>query len=62
MPSQTLHQKSPFEALYGFVPGVSLLRVFACSCYPFLRSFNTINLQPRTTNCVFLGYASKYKG
>ena len=62
MPTQTLNHKSPFEVLYGFVPEVNHLRIFGCSCYPLFRPFNSIKLQPRTSKCVFLGYASKYKG
>ncbi|KAM1757600.1 hypothetical protein ACFX11_006838 [Malus domestica] len=62
MPSQTLNQKSPFEMLYGSVPDVSHLKVFGCSCYPLLRPLTTTKLQPRTIKCIFLGYASKYKG
>ncbi|KAM1354495.1 hypothetical protein PS2_028626 [Malus domestica] len=62
MPTQTLHHKSPFEVLFGYVPEVNHLRIFGCSCYPLLRPFNSTKLQPRTSKCVFLGYASKYKG
>ncbi|KAM1581882.1 hypothetical protein ACFX10_029681 [Malus domestica] len=62
MPTQTLHHKSPLEVLYGSVPEVNHLRTFGCSCYPLLKPFNSTKLQPRTSKCVFLGYASKYKG
>ncbi|BBH08831.1 hypothetical protein Prudu_021147 [Prunus dulcis] len=30
--------------------------------YPYLRHYNVHKLQPRTTKCVFLGYATGYKG
>lgn len=44
------------------MPDISHLRVFGCSCYPLLRPYNSNKLQSRTTKCVFLRYASKYKG
>ena len=60
MPFQTLNQKSPFEALYEYAPNVHHLKIFGCFYYPLLRPLNTSKLQPRTTKCIFLGYASKY--
>ncbi|KAI5351859.1 hypothetical protein L3X38_004750 [Prunus dulcis] len=30
--------------------------------YPYLHHYNVHKLQPRTTQCVFLGYATGYKG
>ncbi|KAM2277674.1 hypothetical protein ACFXTI_035948 [Malus domestica] len=62
MPSSTLHNKSPFEVLFNFIPEIHHLRIFGCSCYPLLRPYTHNKLQPRTTKCIFLGYASKYKG
>ncbi|KAM2011562.1 hypothetical protein ACFX1T_023520 [Malus domestica] len=62
MPSSTLDNKSPFELLFHDIPDIQHLRVFGCSCYPLLRPYNSTKLQPRTTKCVFLGYASKFKG
>ncbi|KAM1496471.1 hypothetical protein ACFXTO_031069 [Malus domestica] len=62
MPTPVLHNKSPFELLYNDVPDLSHLRVFGCSCYPLLKSYNISKLQPKTSRCLFLGYASHYKG
>ncbi|KAM1079132.1 hypothetical protein ACFX2B_013731 [Malus domestica] len=62
MPTPILHNQSPFEALYGVVPMIHHLRTFGCACYPFLRPYNATKLQAKTTKCVFLGYASKFKG
>ncbi|KAM2702412.1 hypothetical protein EV2_004130 [Malus domestica] len=62
MPSATLQNKSPFELLFGDLPAISHLRVFGCTCYPLLKPYNNTKLQQKTTKCVFLGYASKYKG
>lgn len=30
--------------------------------YPYLKPYNCHKLQPRTTQCVFVGYAASYKG
>lgn len=62
MPTPTLYNCSPFERLFRVPPILSHLRVFGCSCFPLLRPYNNTKLQPKTTECIFLGYASKYKG
>ncbi|TQD95848.1 hypothetical protein C1H46_018590 [Malus baccata] len=62
MPSPALGNKSPFQLVYNFIPTIQHLKVFGCSCYPWLRPYTSTKLDPRTTKCVFLGYASKYKG
>ena len=62
MPSSTLQNKSSSEVLFHSIPEIHHLRVFGCSCYPLLRPYTHNKLQPRTTKCIFLGYASKYKG
>lgn len=62
MPTLVLQNQSPFQALYGSQPVISHFKVFGCSCYLLLRPYNSTKLQARTTKCVFLGYASKYKG
>ncbi|KAM1762795.1 hypothetical protein ACFX12_005393 [Malus domestica] len=62
MPTPILSNQSPFEVLYGAVPVIHHLRTFGCACYPLLRPYNTTKLQPKTTKCIFLGYASRYKG
>ena len=62
MPTPLLSNKSHFELLYGSFPILSHLRIFGCVCYPLLKPYNNTKLQAKTTKCVFLGYASKYKG
>ncbi|KAM2224509.1 hypothetical protein PS2_018300 [Malus domestica] len=62
MPSSTLDHKSPFQLLHNTLPEIHHLKVFGCSCYPWLRPYTSTKLEPRTTKCVFLSYASKYKG
>ncbi|KAM2231636.1 hypothetical protein ACFX1S_015876 [Malus domestica] len=62
MPSSVLGHKSPFELLFGHLPVISHLRIFGCACYPLLKPYNATKLQAKTTKCIFLGYATKYKG
>ncbi|KAB2595380.1 hypothetical protein D8674_030830 [Pyrus ussuriensis x Pyrus communis] len=62
MPTTVLQNKSPFEALYGKLPIISHLKIFGCACFPFLSPYNASKLHPTTIKCVFLGYASQYKG
>ncbi|KAM1227080.1 hypothetical protein ACFX2J_006344 [Malus domestica] len=62
MPSSVINNKSPFEMLYSAIPEIQHLRIFRCACYPFLKPYNSNKLQPKTAKCVFLGYASNYKG
>ncbi|KAM2795068.1 hypothetical protein COP2_006658 [Malus domestica] len=62
MPSSTLNNKSPFELPFHAIPEIQHLIVFGCYCYPLLKPYNSTKLQPRTTKCIFLGYASKFKG
>lgn len=36
--------------------------IFGTTMYPYLKHYNDTKFQLRTSVCVFLGYASKYKG
>lgn len=56
------NNRSPYEALFGNKHDYSTLRVFGCSCYPTLRSYSKTKFDPRSLQCVFLGYNDKYKG
>ncbi|CAL9001424.1 unnamed protein product [Prunus brigantina] len=63
MPSRSLKHQAPYFRLYGNKqPELQSLRIFGIAVYPYLRPYNVHKFQPRTTQCVFLGYSSGYKG
>lgn len=62
LPSPTLSHKSPFELLFHEQPNYSSLKTFGCACYPLLKPYTAHKLQPKTTQCVFLGYPKDLKG
>lgn len=62
-PSSLLpNNASPYFALFGQQPDYSDLRILYCSCFPCLRASTANKFQPRSLQCVFLGYKSAYKG
>ncbi|CAL2250154.1 unnamed protein product [Prunus armeniaca] len=60
MPSEVVNNQSPFLKLFGHAPNVQHLRVFGTAIYPYLRCYNVHKLQPRTAQCVFMGYAQVF--
>ena len=62
LPTHILNWLSPFEALFDKPPSYIDLRTFGCACYPYLGDYATNKLQPRSLECVFLGYSSRHKG
>lgn len=62
LPSSVLDSHSPFEVLFNQKPDYSMLRVFGSVCYPCLRPLASHKFDPRSLQCIFLGYSSQYKG
>lgn len=62
LPSVSLNNCSPFELLYHTSPDYSLLKVFGCLCFPWLKPYASHKLAPTSTPCVFLGYHPSVKG
>ena len=62
LPTATLHSYSPYYLLYHSQPDLTQLRIFGCACYPLLRPYTSHKLEPRTKECIFLGYSSVSKG
>lgn len=63
LPTPTLQNLSPLEALFKQKPDYQMPKTFACACYPHLiRPYNQHKLQFRSSNCVYLGFSSNHKG
>lgn len=62
LPAPVLNFLSPFQLLFGHIPDYSFLKVFGCSCFPYLRAYNHHKLQFRSAKCVFIGYSMVHKG
>jgi len=61
-PSRALNRSTPFEALTGERPNLSLLRVVGCAAWSLiLKAKRDHKLAPRARLCCFLGYASTQK-
>ena len=62
LPTSVLHWDTPHHRLYGSHPSYSALRVFGCSCFPYLGPYVSDKLSSRSIECVFLGYSHQHKG
>lgn len=62
LPSSLLHNKSPFETLYGSIPYYPNFKPFGCRVFPYLRDYSPHKIAPRNAPCIFLGYSSIHKG
>jgi Reverse transcriptase (RNA-dependent DNA polymerase)/gag-polypeptide of LTR copia-type/GAG-pre-integrase domain len=62
LPSPTTGDISPFEKLFNQKPDYNLLHTLGCACYPLLRPYTKHKLEPRSAQCIFLGYSTIYKG
>lgn len=62
LPSSALDNKSPFEMLFKEKPSYRSLRVFGSACYPCLRPLQDHKFDPKSLQCVFVGYSSLHKG
>ncbi|KAM2961779.1 hypothetical protein FF1_031321 [Malus domestica] len=62
MPCKVLGMKSPYQILFKQDPVLHTLKIFGSAVYPFLRPYTKHKLQPRSKQCVFLGFVAGYKG
>lgn len=62
LPTSVLSHCSPHEILFGSRPDYSHLKVFGCTCYPFLGLYRKDKLEPKSKKCTFLGYSNVQKG
>jgi hypothetical protein len=62
LPTPILKNASPFETLFCTPLDYYVLRIFGCACWPNLCPYASHKLQPRSTQCIFMGYSPRYKG
>ena len=62
LPSIIRNYVSPWEILFGNSPNYKSFKIFGYACYPLLRPYNSHKFSLRSTQCIFLGYASNAKG
>lgn len=60
-PTESLYYKTPLEALSGFKPVVSHLRVFGCKYFPHVPKENKKKLDSKSIKFTFIRYCSEYK-
>ena len=53
----TLNDKTHFESLYSKKLDYSLIKIFGCECYPFMRSYNRHKFDFHTSTCVNLRFS-----
>ncbi|GKV44791.1 hypothetical protein SLEP1_g51949 [Rubroshorea leprosula] len=52
MPTPNLNNKTPYFLLYGKSPDYSMIKVFECKCFPYLKDHAAHKLQPRQQTMV----------
>jgi len=58
----SLQFQIPFQTLFQKMYDYHFLKVFGCSCFPFLRPCNSHKFDFRSHECLFLGYSTTHKG
>ena len=62
LPSVIRNYVSPWQLLFGNDPNYKSFKTFGYACYPLLRPYSSHKFSLRSTQCVFLGYATNAKG
>lgn len=57
-----LNYISPYQRLLKRSPEYRFLKTFGCLCFPYLGTYNSHKLMPKSKPCVFLGYDNIRKG
>ncbi|KAM2097702.1 hypothetical protein ACFX1R_021209 [Malus domestica] len=53
---------SPWELLFHSSPNYTRLKVFGCSCFPWLKLYVSSKLDGKSKECAFPGYSMQHKG
>lgn len=61
-PSRVLHNKTPYQILFGKTPDYSYLKPFGCLCFTSTLPRHRDKLSPRAVPSIFLGYPFGKKG
>ncbi|CAL1400034.1 unnamed protein product [Linum trigynum] len=61
-PTPILNHKTPFEVLHKVPPDYMTLRVFGCLAYATAVEGHKLKFDPRSNQCVFLGFPHGIKG
>jgi len=62
LPNKVLHNKSPYDILYGSSPYLTFIKVFSCEAFPLTLAHDRTKLDPRARRCVYLGHRPGIKG
>lgn len=62
LPTPIFHNKSPFQVLLKKLNDYNFPKPFECACFPNFVASSSNKLKLRSVKCVFLGYASNYRG
>ncbi|KAM1717162.1 hypothetical protein ACFX11_025037 [Malus domestica] len=58
----TTSKASPWELLFNRSPSYHTLKIFGCSCFPWLHPYSPSKLDPKSKHYIFLGYSLNHKG
>ncbi|KAL5713883.1 Beta-galactosidase 8 [Ranunculus cassubicifolius] len=62
LPTPLLNFASPYSVIFNKEPDYSFLKSYGCACFPWTRPYTTNKFQPRTKECVFIGYSPQHHG
>ncbi|PKU81836.1 Retrovirus-related Pol polyprotein from transposon TNT 1-94 [Dendrobium catenatum] len=62
LPCKPLALRSPYQLLFHKTPDYMHLRTFGCLCYPWMQPYTHNKFEPRSQQCLFLGYSMQHKG
>ena len=62
IPSVVIHNRTPYEHLFGSPPDYHHLCSFRSACFVLLQLHEHNKLEPRSRLCCFLGYSETQKG